>query len=139
MDIWTYMLQKEREFKENSVEPDRPLDEMFRAAPDSPDGKRGRVLGNLAFAEQDAYLRVLERVVVRGNSVHRDRYSYALIIAGLHEYGWERDRTHDPAVHEHEGSGRTRKPSEAISLKKVLAIAWDRLSAQAEMPSDDLA
>lgn len=138
MDIWTYKMQKEREFEENSVEPDPPIDEIIQAAPDSPDGKRGRVLGYLVFPEQDAYMRVFERVVVRGNSVHRDRYSYALIIDGVHEYGWERDPSHDPAVHEHEGSGRTRKASEPCPLKRALKIAWERLSERAEMPSDDL-
>jgi hypothetical protein len=56
MDIWQYMLQKEGEFARFSVVPDRELDRMFQAAPDSQDGKRGRVAGNLVFPEQDAYL-----------------------------------------------------------------------------------
>ncbi|HSI80744.1 MAG TPA: hypothetical protein VK919_08850 [Solirubrobacterales bacterium] len=99
MDIWEYMLQKEAEFRRFSVTPDRELHDMFKAAPDSPDGKRGRVFGDLVFPEQDAYLRVLERVTVRRGAIHRLRYSYALIVAEVHEYGWERDPTHNPAVH----------------------------------------
>lgn len=131
MDIWQYMLQKEREFKKFSVTPEQPLHEMFQAAPDSQDGKRGRVLGRLIFND-DAYMDVLERIVVRGNSVHRDRYAYALILDGVHEYSWERHKTHDPAVHEHEGSGRIRRGTQPVSLAVALELSWEMVSLRAE-------
>jgi hypothetical protein len=131
------MLQKEREFKDLSVTPDRPLDEMFLTAPDYPNGKRGIVFGALQFPEpDDAVMHVYERVVVRGNSVHRDRYSYAFVIGGVHEYGWERHKGHPPEVHEHQGSGREKVASDPVSLKRALTLAWEMISRRAELPVD---
>lgn len=136
MDIWQYTLQKEREFERYSVTPDRELDQMFQAASDPPDGKRGLVRGNLIFPEQDAYLRVYERIVVQGPVPRRETYAYSLIINGVHEYGWAREPDHDPQVHEHVGEERTRRPADPIGLGAVLEIAWNWLSQLAEVRWD---
>jgi hypothetical protein len=134
MDIWDYFHRKEREIRDMGVSLETPRADAFSAAPDS--DIRGRLLFNLGLTE-NAYLQVLERVVIRGNVAHRDRYAYTLVVDGLHVYGWERHKTHDPVVHEHEGSGRVRKASEPIALRRVVDLAWEMLSSLAEELDED--
>jgi hypothetical protein len=134
MDVFEYFAQKEIEFDAYSAYPDTSPEQVFQAAPDS--DQRGRIFGNLSLGE-NAYLRVLEHVVVRGNSVHRDSYAYHLMIDDVYDYGWERDPSHDPAVHEHEGTERLRKATQPISLKRALELSWDRVTQRAEMSLKD--
>jgi Family of unknown function (DUF6516) len=132
VDVWEYFHQKEDEFDRNSVMPDR---HMFEAAKGF-DGKRGRVFGNLNFplSRPTAYLRVHEIVVVRADSyIHREKYSYFLVLDDEEIGGYERDRTHHPPVHRHCGNQHgPGQPAERISLKRALDLAWQRVSEAAE-------
>lgn len=128
MDVWDYFHQKEDEFRRNSVFPDR---HMFQATPGSED-RRGRVFGNLNFSD-NAYLSVLEFVVVRANRyIHREKYAYFLVIGSEEIGGYERDRTHSPPVHRHCGLDHTRSPAKPIALKGALDLAWDYVSKKAD-------
>jgi hypothetical protein len=128
MDVWEYFFQKQREWAEHSAHPDRPYPFEEEAGSG---GQRGRVFCNLTLTDE-AYLRVYERVEVRGNAIHRETYAYSLIIDGAHAHAWHREPDHDPAVHEHEGSDRTRKPAESIPLCDCIDLAWEMASEQAE-------
>jgi len=132
MVIWDYFDQKEREFAAAAY-PDRPV--IFEADPAS-DGAAGRVQAFLGLTE-DAYMKVHERVVIRDGVVHREVYSYALVIDEAFVHGWERDPQNHPEcpVHEHGPEPRReRRATDPISLPKALERAWDELSLRAEAP-----
>ena len=114
LDVWVYFEQKEKEYAELSLEPDRHMEQMFAAEAGSGD-QQGRIFGNL-FLENDAFLAVHEVVVVDGNHVHRLEYSYFLVMDGREVWGYERDPTHDPPVHRHTGPDHVREGAEAISF-----------------------
>lgn len=87
--------------------------------------KRGRLLG-AAHMDEGAYIQVHEIVVVQGESVHREKYAYYLVVDDEEIGGYERDPFHDPAEHlhcgEHEPGGR---PHPAVSFKEAVRKAWD--------------
>lgn len=132
MDVWDYFHQKESEFDRNSMTPDRP---MFQAAADA-SGRRGRVFGNLMFPHPEAaFVRVHEIVVVRANRyIHREKYSYFLVVDDEEIGGYERDPTHRPPVHLHCGASHVRAAAGPISLKKALDAAWREISRRAAGP-----
>jgi len=129
MDVWTYFEQKLREFEDYSLAPDREPDDMFVETAGS-EGKRGRVFGNL-FLTEGVYLRISEVVVVRGNRIHREEYAYFLVVDGYEAWGWERDLSHDPAVHRHATAAHTRVAARPIPFKKVVDLAWEEVSRRA--------
>jgi Family of unknown function (DUF6516) len=128
MDVWEYFVQKQVEWAERSVHPDRefPFEEEAGS-----NGQRGRIFCDLELTD-DAYLAVQERIIVRGTGVHREMYAYSLVVDSAHLYGWAREPDHDPPVHEHEGSDRTRKPAQPIALCDCIDEAWRMASEQAE-------
>lgn len=134
MDVWTYFQQKETEFRDRcGAVPD---DAVFEEEPGS-NGQRGKLFAQLLLGE-DAYLQVYESAVVRNGAIHREVYSYALIVDGAHAHGWERDPLHtDAVVHEHTGSERVRQPSEPVSFKAVVEAAWDILTERELAPWEE--
>jgi hypothetical protein len=133
MDVWEYFAQREREFAGLSVAPDPRITEMFAEEAGS-NGMRGRIFGTVFLAE-NAYLAISEKVVVRGNHIHREEYGYFLVVDDAEVWGYERDPSHEPAVHRHIGPDHSRHDNaEPISFKKVVQLAWDDLS---EWPPED--
>lgn len=128
MDVWTYFQQKEREFKELSLALERPSGKMF-AEEQGSNGKRGRIFGNLVMTDR-AYLRVHEVVVVENDHVHRLEYGYFLVIDDAEVWGYERDPSHDPAVHQHVAD-HERETADSISFKATVDRAWDEVTARA--------
>lgn len=134
MDVWTYFLQKEAEFKDRcgAAPEDATYEEELGSG-----GMRGKVFAKLILTD-DAYLQVYESVVVRQGSIHREVYSYALIVDGAHAHGWERDPLHtDAVVHEHAGADRMRQASEPLSFKAVVEAAWEILTERELAPWED--
>jgi hypothetical protein len=127
MDVWEYFIQKQREWAEHSVHPDRryPFEEEAGSR-----GQRGRFFCNLELTD-DAFLAVKERVVVRGSGIHREMYAYSLVVDGAHLHGWAREPDHDPAEHEHRGPGRTIVAAPPIALCDCIDLAWEMASEQA--------
>lgn len=65
-------------------------------------------------------------------------YSYALVVDGVHEHGWERDPTHpEMPIHEHDGGSRTRLPGERVTFAEAVELAWERLSSRELAPWTD--
>lgn len=137
MDIWEYFIQKEAELDGSGGVPDRPPERVFRAEEGS--DRAGIVHTNLILyreEELDVYMRIFERVEVRGNSVHRLAYAYNVIVNGAFFHGWERDPTHVPAVHEHGPEpDRERWPADPMPLKRVFDFAWDEISRRLAAPT----
>lgn len=128
MDVASYFAQKEREYQELSLAPDRPLAVMFAEQRGSR-GMRGMILGNLWLAE-GAFIAISEVVQVVGNNVTRISYAYFLVVDGEEIMGHERDPTHDPPVHRHgEGHGRG-MPDDPIAFKDFAEQAWQEYSAR---------
>jgi hypothetical protein len=122
VDVWTYFEQKKREFDQLSLRPITNVGPMFAAERGS-NGKRGKVLGLLGLTD-DAYLKISETVVVRGKNIHRIEYAYFLVIDGEEVWGFERDLSHDPAVHYHIGPDHTREAGVSMPFKKAVTLAW---------------
>ena len=127
MDVYEYFGQKEREAAECSLSPERDFREMV-AEESGSNGKRGQVLGNFFLTER-AFLAVHEVVVVLNNHTTREEYAYYLIIDGEEIWGYERDPTHDPAVHWHYQGG-TAQESERVSFKEAAGRAWEEVTAR---------
>ena len=127
MDVWDYFFQKQVEWAEHSAHPDRPFPFEEEAGSN---GQRGEIFCNLHLTD-DAYLRVFERVEVRGSGIARKTYAYSLIIDGAHAHGWAREPDHEPAVHEHLGPDRQRQAAEPIGLAACIDLAWEMASEQA--------
>lgn len=73
-------------------------------------------------------LHLSELVVVEGNHVHREEYAYYCTSEGEELWGYERDPTHDPAVHRHTGLGHKREPWEPVSFREAAELAWEEVS-----------
>jgi hypothetical protein len=128
VDVWTYFEQTEKEFQELSLEPDRPPDDMFSERAGST-GRRGRIFGLLTLVGSpvEAFIACSEVVRVRGNRMTRDEYGYFLIIDGEEVFGYERDLSHDPAVHMHTAD-HIRQEANPIAFKKFAELAWAEVS-----------
>jgi hypothetical protein len=61
------------------------------------------------------------------NRIEVVKYSYRLIVDGAHACGYDKDPTHDPAVHKHTGRDERRAPAEEITLEEALKRAWTYL------------
>ena len=94
MDVWTYFQQKEREFRELSLAPDREFSRLV-AEEEGSGGRRGRLFGR-AILTEGAYLSIHEVVVVVNDHVHRLEYGYFLVIDDEEVWGYERDPSHEP-------------------------------------------
>jgi hypothetical protein len=132
VDIVTCFQQKEAEIRDRCgfVPDDATFEED-----DGSGGKSGAIRARIWLAD-DAYFDFYEAIeIVDGSHAHRRVYSYALIVDGIHEYGWNRDPIHpeDP-VHEHDGEARDRVPGERITFAEALEIAWERLSSRELAP-----
>jgi hypothetical protein len=128
MDVWDYFWQKEREFSDLSLTPDREFDDLFAEERGS-NGQRGRIFGNLNLdSPVEAFLAVSKLVVVEENHVHREEYAYYLVVRGDEIWGYERDPTHTPAVHRHTEGHQERFEAEPISFKEVTEMAWKYVS-----------
>jgi hypothetical protein len=126
VEVWSYFEQRARECEEMSIS----ADELTFTEEDGSDGRRGRVFGLVAFTD-DIYLQVSESVVVVGNHIRRTDYAYFLIVDGVEFWGFERDPSHDPAVHAH-GFGHRRLAAGPIAFKRVVDLAWHEVSLRDE-------
>lgn len=95
-------------------------------------GQRGRVYGRAIFNDV-AFLHVDELVEVRDTGVTRVEYAYYLIYDEIEIWAYERDPTHEPAVHRHDRGHAHRFPSEPISFKSALELAWETISHEQEL------
>jgi hypothetical protein len=90
----------------------------------------GASSGRLPFPGfPDAYLWVHEVIVMISESRgHRERYAYFLILPSGQLWGYERDPTHNPAVHRHDAT-HAMFPADVVSFKHVCHLAWETLAA----------
>jgi hypothetical protein len=123
VDIFTYGQQRKRECGEMSLD-----GSDISVADEAGNDQRGRLLG-AAHMDEHASIQVHEIVVVQGESVHREKYAYYLVVDEEEIGGYERDPIHAVAEHRHCGEhepGGT--PWGAISFKDAVAEAWKWLS-----------
>lgn len=133
MDVYEYFHSRERECREHSLAPDTSFEDMFGEEAGS-EGQRGIVWGRLVLSDR-AYLSVFERVVVTGSSIHREQYSYYLIVDDDEAWGFDRDLTHTPAEHGHVGSDHKRVPAPRVTFPEVVEKAWATVSEIEGLPS----
>jgi Family of unknown function (DUF6516) len=98
---------------------------MFVALAGSED-KRGRIFGRLIISER-AFLSVSERVRVMDNHVHREEYSYYLIIDNVDVWGYDREPKHDPPDHGH-GEDHVWLDTGRVTFKQVIDHAWETVT-----------
>ncbi len=119
--MWEYFETKRREISDRSAS----LDDGFLFAEfTGSDGQRGRVWGR-AIINDRAFLQIGETVVVEGSGISREDYAYYLIIDEVEVWGYERDPSHDPAVHRHVGGEHQRGPADRVTLVWALDKAWE--------------
>lgn len=128
VDVYEYFHSRERECRESSLAPDTCFDDMF-AEEEGSGGQRGIMWGRLALSDR-AFLNVFESVVVVDTGIHREQYSYYLIIDGYEIWGYDRDPGHDPAEHMHRGADHTREPSGRVTFLEVVEAAWKTVSRE---------
>jgi hypothetical protein len=128
VDVYDYFHDKEREFADLGLTPDRAYDDLFAEEAGS-NGLRGRIFGNLRLdCEADAFLAVSEVVVVKGSWCDREEYGYFFILVGAEMWGYERDLSHNPPVHMHTYGHRESVEAAEISFKRVAELAWTEVS-----------
>jgi hypothetical protein len=123
VDVWEYFERKKAEVEDFGLSLD---DQFLLAEEEGSEGQRGRVWGRIGFTER-TFLQVSERVRVEASGVHRVDYAYYLIVDGEEVWGYERDPTHDPAVHRHDRD-HNRYPCDPISFKAALEKGWQTAS-----------
>ncbi len=129
MDIYDYFQHKEKEYRDLSLTPDRGYDSLFAELGGSK-GQRGRIFGNLRLdCEADVFLAVSERVSVKGTWFHRDEYGYFFILDGVDVWGYERDPTHDPALHMHTTGHEESLEAAEVTFRQVAELAWKEVSS----------
>jgi hypothetical protein len=126
VDIWEYFESKRREIAQASLTVDEA--QLDFIALDGSNGQRGRVWGRIDFSER-SFLQVSELVEVSGSGIHRVEYAYYMVIDGIDIWGYERDLSHDPAVHKHDRD-HNREPCEPISFRDALELAWKAVSEE---------
>jgi hypothetical protein len=131
LDILNYFQHRERDLQASSVSID---DVSFVAAPD---GRVGRVEGNITLRADpglDAYLKVFERIELRDDRFEIVKYSYYLIANETERWGRDYDPSKHPEqpIHGHVGEDHVRVPSERITLRDALDLAWDEVSSMDE-------
>lgn len=125
--LWEYCESRKDECQELGLDADWRLGEPD---PSDPDHLCAMVDARIRLTD-NAIVDVIERVVVRGGGVHRERYAYFLAIDNEEVGGYERDPTHTPAEHRHCGKDHVREDHPAISFKEALMQAWEYVSAYA--------
>lgn len=128
MDVYEYFHSRERECRALSLAPDTSFDDLFGEEEGS-DGQRGIMWGRLVLSER-AFLSVFESVVIVGSGIHREEYSYYLIIDGFEVWGYDRDPDHDPVEHMHHGADHERLPADRVEFHEVVEKAWETLSQE---------
>lgn len=84
-----------------------------------------------------ASIQVHEIVEVQGESVHREKYAYFLVVDDEEIGGYERDPNHTPAEHRHCGQHQPGgKPYSAVSFKDAVRDAWDWLARHPYDPAE---
>ena len=126
MDVYEYFHSRERECRALSLAPDTCFDDLF-AEEEGSDGQRGIMWGRLVLSDR-AFLQVFESLYVEGTGIHREQYSYYLIIDGFEVWGYDRDPGHDPPEHMHEGPCHDRIPAGRVEFHEIAEKAWDTLS-----------
>ena len=132
MDVWEYFERKKREVEEFGLTLE---DDFLFAAEEASGDQRGRVFGRVRVTDR-TFLAVNERVEVAASTVHRTEYAYYLVIDGAEVWGYERDPTHDPAVHRHDRH-HERFPADPISFKRALEMAWETAADEDSWTVDD--
>lgn len=135
MDVYEYFHSREKECRELSLAPDTCFDDLFAEEYGS-DGQRGLMWGRLVLSER-AFLSVFESIVVVGSGIHREEYSYYLIIDGYEIWGYDRDPDHEPQEHMHRGRAHSREPAGRVTFREVAEKAWDTLSHEELVPLAD--
>ena len=126
MDVWEYFLQRENEINALSLGLEKDFSDYCTAEAGT-DDQRGKFLGNLILGE-NAFVSVSETVVVaEQGQIHREEYGYFLVIEGEEIWGYERDPSHNPAVHRH-SLGHTRHDADPISFRDAIEQAWGGFS-----------
>jgi hypothetical protein len=92
-------------------------------------GQRGIFFGRLVLSDR-AFLSVFEVVQVTGTGIHRERYSYYLIIDGFEIWGYDRDPGHVPPLHRHTGTSHRRHPCRRMTFAEVAGQAWETVGAE---------
>jgi hypothetical protein len=128
VDVYEYFHTREREFHELSLVPDGDIAEMF-AEEEGSGGQRGTMFGRVVLDDR-TFLNVYESVVVVGTGIHRDEYSYYLIRDGLEVWGYDRDPSHDPEEHMHQGADHTRVATGRVTFKEVGEKAWETVGQE---------
>lgn len=126
MDVWDYFDQWQRQCEDNSLPSDSSYNDMCVAFAGS-DDKMGRIFGRLVISER-AYLIVSERVVIGGRQAYREEYSYYLVVDDQEIFGRDRDPTHDPPDHGHEGEDHEWVDTGAVSFQDAINLAWERVT-----------
>lgn len=136
MDVYEYFISRERECREQSLAPDTSFEDMF-AEEQGSDGRRGIMWGRLILTET-CFLSVMEEVEVVESGVHRVAYSYYLVMNGVEVWGYDRDPSHDPEEHRHEGGSHKRLPYGRITFLEVVEKAWETVSLEESAPISEL-
>jgi hypothetical protein len=131
VDVNEYFLSREKECRRLSVHPDGSFDALFGEEAGS-NGTRGMMFGRLVLSER-AFLAVSESVHVVGTGIHREDYSYYLIIDGYQVWGYDRDPSHDPPEHMHVGDDHLRQPAGRVEFHEVVEKAWETLSQEEDL------
>lgn len=106
------------------------------AAAEGTDGQRGIFYGKLILTEH-TFLNVFELVCVVGSGVHRERYSYYLIVNGYEVWGYDRDPDHDPPLHRHRGRNHKRFPCRRMLFHEVVREAWEVASVEEDFSDEE--
>jgi len=132
VDIATRLQQKEAEIRDRCAYV--PDDATFEEDEGS-EGTSGAIRARI-WLTRDAYFDVYEAIdIIDESHAHRRVYSYALIVDGVHEYGWNRDAVHpEEPVHEHDGNERERVAGDRITFAEALEEAWERLTSREIAP-----
>jgi hypothetical protein len=119
--VWEYFEQRKDEIAKFGL----TLDDGFLfVEEDGSNGQRGRLWGRVIVNDR-TFLQVSERVeLLTESGIHRTDYAYYLIVDGDEIWGYERDPTHDPAVHRHDRD-HNRYPCDPISFKDAMEKAWE--------------
>jgi len=126
VNVWDYFDQWQRQCEANSLPSDSSYNDMCAAFAGS-DENMGRIFGRLVISER-AYLSVSERVVIGDGRAYREEYSYYLIVDDEEVFGRDRDLTHVPPEHGHEGEGHEWIETGPVSFQEVIDLAWERVT-----------
>ena len=125
MDIWDYFDQWQRQCEASSLPSDTSYYAMCAALTGS--DLQGRIFGRLVISDR-AFLSVSERIVIEDGRPHREEYSYYLVLDDEEVWGRDRDPTHVPPEHGHEGEEHDWIDAGAASFQEVIDLAWETVT-----------